>query len=153
METEDSDIEILTPENIIEKANEITLNLLPQKSKELYLKEYETFKEWRLKNGVQSFSEKVLLVYFDEKSKQFKPSTLWSTYSKLKATLSINQDIDISKYVKLIAFLKHQSVGYKPKKSRTFSREEITKFILEAPDDKYLMNKVKDISDNTVNCY
>lgn len=143
MESEDSDFEICTPEEIIEKANAATLNLLPEKSKEAYLKEYRKFMEWREKNGVHSFTERVMLAFFEESTKKFKISTLWSSYSKLKATLRVNHDVDINKYNKLTAYLKRQTVGYKPKKSRTFSRNEINEFLLNAPDEKYLMFKVK----------
>lgn len=142
MDSEDSEFEICTPEEIVEKANVATLNLLPEKSKENYLKEYDTFMKWRNQNNIHSFTERVLLAFFEEKSRKFKSSTLWSSYSKLKATLIINDNVDINKYAKLIAFLKRKSVGYIPKKSNTFSREEINKFLLIAPDDKYLMFKV-----------
>lgn len=131
-----------TPEDIIESANTATMNLLPAKSKEQYLKEYDSFMTWRIKKGINSFTERVLLAYFEMKSKIWKSSTLWSTYSKLKGTLMVNNDVDISRYSKLIAYLKNKSTGYKPKKSKTFSREEIYKFLLQAPDDHYLMHKV-----------
>ncbi|KAJ8914785.1 hypothetical protein NQ315_014526 [Exocentrus adspersus] len=131
-----------TPEDIIESAVTATMNLLPAKSKEKYLKEYDSFMDWRIKKGINSFTERVLLAYFEMKSKMWKSSTLWSTYSKLKATIMVNNDVDISKYSKLIAYLKNKSTGYKPKKSKTFSREEIYKFLLQAPDDHYLMHKV-----------
>lgn len=137
----DSDA-ICTPEEIIDQANVATQGLLPAKSKEIYIKEYDNFMEWRNKNRVNSFTERVMLAFFEDKSKSFKPSTLWSTYSKLKATLLINNSVDIGKYSKLIAYLKQKSVGYKPKKSQTFSRDEINKFLMEAPDNKNLMFKV-----------
>ncbi|KAJ8909421.1 hypothetical protein NQ315_013331 [Exocentrus adspersus] len=116
------------------------MNLLPAKSKEKYLKEYDSFMDWRIKKGINSFTERVLLTYFEMKSKMWKSSTLWSTYSKLKATIMVNNDVDISKYCKLIAYLKNKSIGHKPSKSKTFSREEIYKFLLQAPDDHYLMH-------------
>lgn len=47
------------------------------------------------------------------------------------------------KYPKLIAFLKRQNQGYKPNKAKTFSREEVNKFLLEAPDNNYLLMKVR----------
>lgn len=59
---EDSEHEICTPEEIIERANVATLNLLPEKSKEIYLKEYNTFMEWRNQNNVHSFTERVLII-------------------------------------------------------------------------------------------
>ncbi|XP_044260666.1 uncharacterized protein LOC123008737 isoform X2 [Tribolium madens] len=60
----------------------------------------------------------------------------------LKTTIFVNENVDISKFLKLRAFLKRQNAGYKPKKSNTFSREGISQFLEEAPDDKYLLMKV-----------
>ncbi|KAJ3663071.1 hypothetical protein Zmor_007380 [Zophobas morio] len=99
-----------------------------------------------IKTGVQKkqvtgTSENVLLVYFEEQSKKKKPSTLWSVYSMLRSTISLKEDIDISKYYKLVAFIKRQNTAYKPKKSSVFSRAEITKFLLEAPDNDFLSTK------------
>ncbi|KAF2898575.1 hypothetical protein ILUMI_07603 [Ignelater luminosus] len=103
---------------------------------------YDLFMKWRAEKQVCSFTERVLLAYFEEKSKQWKSPTFWSTYSKLKSTLLINNNVDISKYSKLIAYLKNKSVGYKPRKSKTFSREEVYKFLEDAPDKHFLMHKV-----------
>ncbi|KAJ8970127.1 hypothetical protein NQ317_001998 [Molorchus minor] len=75
------------------------------------------------------------------KSKIWKSSTLWQTYLKLKSIIMVNNNVDISRYSKLIAYLKNKSVGYKSMKSRTFAREEIYKFLLQATDDHYLMHK------------
>lgn len=71
-----------------------------------------------------------------------KSSTLWSIYSMLKATISLKENIDISKYSNLTAYLKRKSVGYRAKKSKVFKRSEINQFISEAPDEIYLMMKV-----------
>lgn len=59
----------------------------------------------------------------------------------LKATLAANDNIDI-RYPNLTAFLKRENVGYKPKKSEIFTREEVYRFLLEAADERYLMMKV-----------
>lgn len=112
MDSDDSDILVCTPEEIVEAANTASMNLLPEKSKEQYLKEYQQFMNWRNEKDVNSFTERVLLAYFEGKSKIWKSSTLWSTYSKLKATLIIHHDINISKYSKLIVYLKNKAVGY-----------------------------------------
>ncbi|KAJ3655337.1 hypothetical protein Zmor_014471 [Zophobas morio] len=69
-------------------------------------------------------------------------STLWCRYSMLRATVSITENIDISKYSKLIAFIKRQTSGYKSKKSRTFEKEDFYKFLSEAPIEMYLCMKV-----------
>ncbi|CAH1379207.1 unnamed protein product [Tenebrio molitor] len=83
-----------------------------------------------------------MLAYFLEKSKIVKPSTLWGVYSMLRTMISINKNLDLSKYTNLIAFLKRQSEGYRAKKSESFSKENIEKFLTTANDDDYLMQKV-----------
>lgn len=57
--------------------------------------------------------------------------------------LRIKKDVDISKFSKLTAFLKNRSVGYSPEKSPVFSKEQLIDFIGNAPDDKYLLMKVR----------
>jgi hypothetical protein len=59
----------------------------------------------------------------------------------LKAALNVHENVDIGKYNKLTTFLK-QHVGYEAKKSLIFSRDEIDKFLLNAPDDTILLIKV-----------
>ncbi|KAK9730340.1 hypothetical protein QE152_g15247 [Popillia japonica] len=76
-----------------------------------------------------------------------KPSTLWSQYSMLRSTLDIKKGIDMSKYSKLRdsklrAFLKRQSEGYLPKKSRVFTKEQVDNFLNNALDYSCLMQKV-----------
>lgn len=89
-----------------------------------------------------------------------KSSTLWTHYSILKSTLNIKHQIDLPKYSKLKSLLKRKSEGYKGKKSKVFSPDELKTFINEAPDIKYLMIKVSTytyqlvvtISMNVVKC-
>ncbi|XP_044260682.1 uncharacterized protein LOC123008751 [Tribolium madens] len=117
--------------------------LLPEKSKKRYETTYKLFKDWCLTKNNAPVSESLLLTYFQEKGSILKsPSSKWCEYSILKTTIFINENIDISKYLKLRAFLKRQNAGYKPKKSNTFSRETINQFLEQAPDEKYLLMKV-----------
>jgi hypothetical protein len=53
--------------------------------------------------------------------------------------------VDISKFLKLRAFLKKTSEGYTAKKSKVFTKDEFDKFLFEAPDKLYLGLKVKKI--------
>lgn len=131
-----------TPPEILEKAQGATNNLLPAKSRERYEIVYKKFMDWRLKNKIESFSENVMLAYFEEISEPMKPSSIWSWYSMLKSTINIRHDIDISKYMKLKALLKRKSEGYKPKKSKTLNSNQISHFLQNAPDKKYLLTKV-----------
>lgn len=131
---------------IDEAANRATLDLLPRKSRIQYEIAYNKFVKWCEEKGVPGkYTENVFLAYFEEKSKVWKSSSLWSNYSMIKAMLRINSDVDISKHFKLIAFLKRQGEGYQPKKSKILTRDQIEQFLKCAPDDEYLMMKVATI--------
>ena len=132
------------PQVILEKAGIVSLNLLPVKSRERYEKEYTIFQNWMSTNRVRKITEESVLVYFSDRAKALKPSSIWSKYSMLRSCINVKENIDI-KYPKVIAFLKRQSSGYKPKKSLTFDREEINRFLGEAPDEHYLHMKVWDL--------
>lgn len=60
----------------------------------------------------------------------------------IKSTLIANENLDISRFPRLVAFLKKQSIGYEPKQSKTLTREEINLFMKEACNEKYLLTKV-----------
>lgn len=132
------------PSDIEEAAANVVSGLLPAKSKEKYEKMYQRFVTWcETKNIKSPFQEKVLLVYFETLAATYSSSSLWSFYSMLRATISTKNNVDISKYTQLQAFLKRKSEGYVPKKSRTFSREEIERFLKEADDKTFLLTKVR----------
>jgi hypothetical protein len=80
------------------RAQSIIQNLLPSKSAHLYQKEYDDFKIWQGKNGIESISEDVMLIYIDEKSKLYKPTTLWSKLSMLKTTLNLKENVNIENF-------------------------------------------------------
>lgn len=138
----DSDDDICTPPDILELATKVTHNLLPVKSRKLYEKEYNNFLAWKIEKKTTSFSENVILAYLKDLSDKFKPSSMWAKYSMLKSTLSIYNNIDITKYSKVIAFLKRSSEGHKEKKSLTFTSGQIKMFLEDSPDILYLFEKV-----------
>jgi hypothetical protein len=143
MDSDNEDVLQLTPPSVVEAASESTLLLLPTKSRLRYEDAYNKFMEWRKKSQVKSsFSENVLLAYFGELSLKISPNTLWTQFSMLRSTLIVHQNVNISSYPKLKAFLKRKAHGYKPKKSKTLTAEQVNKFIKEASDDKYLLQKV-----------
>ncbi|XP_071057093.1 uncharacterized protein [Onthophagus taurus] len=119
-------------------------SLLPSKSTKIYNGAYNKFLTWCNKKNIKDYSENTLLVYFYElvTESKWKCSTLWSQYSMLRTVLNINYNVDISKYMKLRAFLKKQNEGYRAKKSKVFTKEQFDKFLDEAPNDKYLGLKV-----------
>ena len=80
--------------------------LLPAKSQKRYEQVYKLFTEWQSEKKISSFSKEILIVYFNEKAKKLKPSSLWSIYSMLRVTIKLNQNIDIANYGKLKSILK-----------------------------------------------
>lgn len=99
--------------------------------------------KWRTDHSIDSFSEDVIIAYLDELSNTMTPSSLWSNFSMLKTILLANHNVDIKKYAKLLEYLKLKNKGYQPKKSNTLCKSHINKFLAEAPNEKYLMTKVK----------
>ncbi|XP_063391499.1 uncharacterized protein LOC134677015 isoform X4 [Cydia fagiglandana] len=116
---------------------------LPMKSKEKYIATYENFISWRKEKNITSFGEDVLLSYFEEMSAKYKPTSLWAFYSMLKSGLKRRDNVNIKEYDQLRVFLKKLSEGYKAdNKVKVLTFENVEKFIDEAPDDRYLANKV-----------
>lgn len=109
---------------ISERAEIVSSTLLPTNSSEKHETAYAAYTAWRKLKGTHISSESVLLVYFDELSKRYKSSTLWSLYFKLKSTININEKVDISNYRTLSAFLKKQSRGFLSKKSNVFTPDK-----------------------------
>lgn len=130
------------PQEILQAAEEASLNLLPAKSKVAYNKEFGDFNQWIEKKGVSVITEDVLLAYFFTASKRLAASSLWTKYSMLKTTLKVHRNIDIANYGKLISFLKSKFRIHRPKKAKILEQEHIKQFLQEAPEDKYLMMKV-----------
>lgn len=127
----------------VEAAAEAALaGLLPTKSKPLYEGAYKRFEDWRLKKKVQEINEKCMLAYFSQEMAHLKPSTKWSHYSMLKTTINLNTGVNIGTFMNLISFLKRKSDGYRPKKSKIFTKEEIFRFLKDADDENYLATKV-----------
>lgn len=116
-------------------------NILAQRSKELYEGAYKRFQKYMQEKHMDTVTENLMLDFMVELSKKFKSSSLWSNYSMLRGTLNSLHNVDISKFMKVRAFLKQQRVGYRAKKSKSFTKYELNKF-LSAPDDKYLIHKV-----------
>lgn len=138
--------DLCVPGDIEEAAKRATFELLPKKSVQQYDIAYSNFLSWcRMKNVEGKFSEPVFLAYLEEKSKVWKSSTLWSKFSMIKSSVLVKNGVDVSKYFKVIAFLKRKNEGYSPKKSKTLTFEQVQRFINEAPDEKYLMVKVATI--------
>jgi hypothetical protein len=142
----DYDSESDNPLKVTERANAAIATIIPGKSKIQNEKAYIQFREWCTTKNVVRISEKMLLAYLDEKSAKLKPPTLWSTFSMLKAMLNVKENIDVRKVPTNVPYLKKKSVGYRGKKSKILTPEDISKFIEEAADEKNLLKKVMNTS-------
>lgn len=112
------------------------------KSDNIYETAYQKFLAWCKEKNSNDYSESVFLAYFSEIATKMKSSTMWSQYSMLKSLLNSRNGVDISKYLKLRAYLKKQNEGYIPTKSKVFTKEQFDKFIFEAWDEFYLGMKI-----------
>jgi hypothetical protein len=131
----------LTPESVRQVAEELNSELLPEKSKERYIGQFNHFKQWCAKKLITTYSESVLLNYFKELVDNDRKS-LWAIYSMLKSCLRVYENVEISKYVKLIAYIKIKTKYHQPKKSKIFEDEEIARFLTTACDNQFLLMKV-----------
>ncbi|RZC42331.1 hypothetical protein BDFB_012221, partial [Asbolus verrucosus] len=107
--------------------------------KSRYERIYKNFLDWCKKENIEKCTENCLLAFFEQHESK---KSLWSMYSMLKLCLMVHNNIDISKFSKLIAFLKKATEHHKPKKSAVLDDTHIAKFLDEAPDCSYLMMKV-----------
>lgn len=60
----------------------------------------------------------------------------------IKSTMNVKENIDISKYKKLIGFLKRSNDTYTPVKSKVFTMANVEQFVRQASDADYLLMKV-----------
>lgn len=67
---------------------------------------------------------------------------LWIKYSIFKKTLLVNKNINIGMFNKLEKCLKQKFNEYERKKLKILTREQVLKFIQEAPNQMFLMVKV-----------
>lgn len=120
----------------------VNVNSIPALSKHKYEKAYEDFQKWNKSNGEKPVTQNVLMKYFTEMGEKSKPSTLGAYYSMLKATLRLNDNIDITPWTKILDYLKRKNAGYKPVRATCFTENELETFLNEAPDDQWLDVKV-----------
>lgn len=73
-----------------------TEQLIHAKSKLRYENFYLMFEKW--KKIVKTISEEIIFAYMEEKAKTVKASNLRSTYSMMRSTHLINDNINISKF-------------------------------------------------------
>ncbi|GLG94592.1 uncharacterized protein GBIM_01781 [Gryllus bimaculatus] len=84
------------PDDILEKESSSSVDLLPEKTKLRYEKEYQDFQHWRQCKDIDFVNETVMLAYAEEKSDTYSPTSLWTKFSMLKLALKVHESIDIS---------------------------------------------------------
>lgn len=76
-------------------------------------------------------------------SEKYSPNTLWPKYSMLKTMLTLKNRNLPAKYFDMVeSVIKNKNKGYQAKKSKVLTREELIRFMSEAPDDVFLLQKV-----------
>lgn len=106
---------------------------------------YNKFKKWQSGYCVAIISSNLIMTYFHTlEGNKYKPTSLWAFHSMLKATLRVNDNVDISAFHQVTAFLKGKSAGYKCVMAKVFNEEEIKHFIDHAEDLAWLDVKVSD---------
>ncbi|XP_066139031.1 uncharacterized protein [Euwallacea fornicatus] len=107
-----------------------------------YQAEYNRFVHWCTIQNIESYTEDVILRYFEEMSQTYSCSSLWVFYSMLKCTLLRYHNVSMETFTKLRSFLKGIARDPHSKKYKSFTDEEFERFLVEAPDSTYLATKV-----------
>ncbi|KAJ6626763.1 Transcription factor grauzone, partial [Pseudolycoriella hygida] len=130
------------PPQIFESDDKALGQMMHKKSINRYRQAYEVFKKWQTSYGSTGYDEKTMMAYFASVEEKYSPNTMWSMYSMIRKTIIWKHNIDISKHSKLLSWLKQKNGGYKSTRSNVFEAEEISRFVVEAPNSSYLAMKV-----------
>lgn len=105
---------------------------------------YKKFNDWCTSKMIDKPTESDCMAYFVERANSVKPSSLWAEYSMINSSLVGEKGVDLKQFSSLTEFMKRQALGYQSQRkcSKLFTKDQIIRFINEAPDDKYLMMKV-----------
>lgn len=107
-----------------------------------YESNYQNFLRWCNKRGFNNYTdEDVLLEYFKELIAPNKKNA-WTFYSMLKSCILIHNNVDISRFSRLLAYLKSHCPYVQAKKSRALSEYHINLFVDQADDEEFLLMKV-----------
>lgn len=123
-------------------AQKVAPKSLELKSKRRYETAYKRFSDWCKKKKIRLPTESDCLAFFVERGNFLKPTSLWTEFSMINALLVPQKGVDLKQFSSLTEFMKQRASGYQSKTTKVFTREQITKFLKEAPDSQYLMMKV-----------
>lgn len=109
-----------------EKVDKAKLESLPIKSINIYKRYFEEYKSWTKQNNHEGKETNgdVMLVYFNELSKKYAASTLWSRSTGVRSMLGLDALPE-----QVGTFLKSLSRAHVPKVSKVFSKEEVEKWL------------------------
>lgn len=124
-------------------------DLLPQKSKNAYLKTWDSMLSWNTVNE-ENLSEEHFLGYLNylREEKHLQGSSLWCTFSKLNAAnqAKFGQKHQ-QKFPRLVLFLKRVMDGAVLKQCKVFSGEDIRHLLkIDFPDQHFLLEDVQGVS-------
>lgn len=134
--------EISTPPELKRIADSVKMQAVPMKSKDVYLRHYLEYREFLKNHKTESISENTLLAYLQHLLETKSVTSCWTIYSCLKKMIRVNDGIDISRWPLLTDVLKTKSATHKKKKAHVFKKEEIDRFLKDAPDDQFLEDKL-----------
>ena len=92
-------------------------------------------RELEIFRGDQPRSEAIVLAFLAKEAESKAPTTLWTTFSLLKKNLLLEHSFDLGGAERITDFLKTLSRTHKKKKALAFSRDEVFRFLSEAPSD------------------
>ena len=131
VDVEDDEVMQCTPPELKELVESAQVDRLPKKSRTKYEAAYLEFVRFKKTCKTNITSENVVLAYFKEFSKNHAPSSIWNRFSMLKSFIKVKE-----------------KVGFEPKQSDVFTKDQIRQFISDAPDSQFLATKVKNVVQN-----
>jgi hypothetical protein len=93
------------------QAADVKNSLVPSGSVRLYSQQWKKDLDWcgtKQLSEKQIYLEDALLVYFQELSEQYAPSSLWTFYSCINCYFQSNEGINLKKFSALNLFLKRE---------------------------------------------
>jgi len=148
---------LLKEENLDEKIGEkeieeinkgdslpLFLNPYPLKSKAIYLKRQNQFKDFLKENKILVENEEAYLKYFLhlQKNSNYKASTLWCIFGILNCRAKILFNINLTCYARLVMFLRSLQKEHLYKKATTFSIRDLIRIYSIDDDTSILLPKV-----------
>lgn len=105
------------------------------KSLAVYQKWLDKYVSWFLKSSFDSHCSNAVLDFLVSLETDYAASSMWQCFSCLSKWFLVCLNIDLDENLLIKDFMKKCSKIHLPKKSPTFSKEDVDKFLAEAPED------------------